>query len=245
MSAARRPAPIRLYGAGVGLAAVAIWIGVLQATAWEAIAPTRLPWWGFAFVFYLAEAHVVHLQFRREAHAISLGAAGVVLGLYALSPAGLLGATLAGTATALVLARRRDPAGISLDLARAALTTAVALVVFRAVAGLGDPFGPAGWAGATLGVVAASLAGSVLLAAGIAIARRLAGRAPAAGPRHDLAALGRRRVEPRPDRDHARPGGRQPRSSCSSFRRRSRWRPSARQSRRRAGRSTSSSSTSR
>ena len=169
MSAARRPAPIRLYGAGVGLAAVAIWIGVLQATAWEAIAPTRLPWWGFAFVFYLAEAHVVHLQFRREAHAISLGAAGVVLGLYALSPAGLLGATLAGTATALVLARRRDPAGISLALARAALTTAVALVVFRAVAGLGDPFGPAGWAGATLGVVAASLAGSVLLAAGIAI----------------------------------------------------------------------------
>src|SRR5262249_6046630 len=108
---------------------------------------TSVPWWAFALVFFVFEACVVHLQFRREAHTISLSEVGLVLGLYLLSPKGLLAAALFGVAAALVLVRRQRAAKLVFNLAQLALTTAVALVVFRTFVPLGDPFGPAGWAG--------------------------------------------------------------------------------------------------
>ena len=169
-STARRLVPIWLYDAGLAIVALTIWGDVLYSTASEPLFHTPVPWWAFALVFYLAEAHVVHLQFRHETHTTSLSEAGLVLGLYVLSPEGLLVATLAGAAAALVLARRQRGAKLVFNLARLAITTAVALVVFRAVAATGDPFGPAGWAGVTLGAVAASLAGSVLVI--VAMAKR-------------------------------------------------------------------------
>jgi diguanylate cyclase (GGDEF)-like protein len=112
----------------------------------------------------------VHLQLRRESHTISLSEAGLVLGLYVLSPGALLAATLTGTAAALVIVRRQRAAKLVFNLAQLAVTTAVALIVFRAVSGLGDPFGPAGWAGVMLGTVAASLMGILLVTVAIAIA---------------------------------------------------------------------------
>src|SRR5262249_54891513 len=109
--------------------------------------------------------------FRREAHAISLSTAGLVVGLYALSPAALLGAVLAGAAAAELVVRRQDGAKLVSTLAERAITTSIAIAVFHAVLALGRPFGPAGWLAALLATVAASLAGALLGRIGIAIGR--------------------------------------------------------------------------
>ena len=79
-------------------------------------------------------------------------------------------AQLVGAAAALVLVRRQRAAKLVFNLAQLALTTSVAVIVFRAVAGQGDPFGVAGWIGAMLGAVAASLVGILLVTVAIAIA---------------------------------------------------------------------------
>ena len=169
MSTGRRLAPIWLFDAGLVAAGLALWVFVLSGMERAPIVATSLPWWALTLVFYLAEAYVVHLQFRRQRHAISLGAVGLVLGLYVLSPGGLLCATLVGAASALVLVRRQRPGKLVFNLAQLALTTEVALIVFRWVAGLGDPFGFAGWAGVMLGAVASSLTGIVLVTVAIGI----------------------------------------------------------------------------
>jgi diguanylate cyclase (GGDEF)-like protein len=169
VNTARRVAPIWIYNAALVAAAVVVWTGILHSSA-AAIVRTPVPWWAYAFLFFLAEAYVVHIQLRREAHTISLSEVGLVLGLYVLSPAGLLGAALAGAVGALVLVRRQRAAKLVFNVAQLALTTAVAFVVFRAFVQTGDPFGPAGWGGVTLGVVAASLAGGILVTVAIAIA---------------------------------------------------------------------------
>jgi hypothetical protein len=241
MSPARRPTPIRLYHAGVVIAASASWAVLLHAAAWAAISPARVSWWVFALICCLARARTIPLRFRREAYPISLGAVGLVLGLYALSPEGLLAATLAGTAAALVLARPRDAAGVVPGLARAALAAAVALVVFHAVAGTGNPFGPAGWAGATLGVVAASLVEAAFRAAAVAVgegSRDAGRRRPPYAISHRCSRSSSCRTS---SSSRSRSSGRKrTRSSSSSSPLRSRSRPSARRSHSRGGRSASS-----
>jgi len=166
----RRPAPIWLFDAALVAAAAVLWLVVVQGTDHAPVVSTWVPWWALAPVFYLTEAYVVHLQIRREAHTISLSEAGLVAGLYVLTPVGLLGATLVGAATALVFVRRQRAAKLVFNLAQLAVTTAVALIAFRAIAGLGNPFALAGWAGVMLGAVAASLTGIALVTAAIAIA---------------------------------------------------------------------------
>ncbi len=85
--------------------------------------------------------YVIHLQRCPETHTISLGEAALVLGLYLLSPAGLLGAVLVGAAGALVLVRRQRAAKLVFNLAHLTITTGIALIVFRSVSGLGTRSG--------------------------------------------------------------------------------------------------------
>jgi diguanylate cyclase (GGDEF)-like protein len=170
MSSARRGASVWLFISALVLAGLDLWGLVLHHLDPAPVVQTWVPWWVLALVFLLTEASVVHLQLRREAHTISLSEAGLVLGLYLLTPAGLLAAALTGAAGALILVRRQRPVKVAFNLAQHALTTAVALVVFRAVAGLGDPFGLAGWSGVMLGAVVASLTGILLVTVVIGLA---------------------------------------------------------------------------
>ena len=165
-----RIAPIWLYTLGLSGSAIALWAMVLRHMDSTPVVRIAAPWWGLALVFYLAEAYVVHIQFRREAHTISLNEVGLVLGLYALSPGSLLVAQLVGAAVALVFVRRQRAAKLVFNLAQLALTTSVAVLVFRAVAHLGHPFGAAGWIGVLLAAVTASLAGILLVTVAIALA---------------------------------------------------------------------------
>ncbi len=165
-------APIWLYTATLLAAGAAVWGLMLERTAPTHPAGVSVHWWVLALVFYLAEAYAVHVQFRREAHTISLSELGLVLGLYLLSPGSLLLAQVVGGGAALAFHRRQRPVKLAFNLAQYLLTTAAAVLVFRAVCRLGDPFGFAGWGGAIAGAVAASLLGIVLVTIAIAIAQR-------------------------------------------------------------------------
>jgi diguanylate cyclase (GGDEF)-like protein len=129
-----------------------------------------IPWWAIAIGFYLAECAVVHVHFRREAHTLSLSEVPLVLGLFAVSPIGLVTAQLAGMATALVFYRRQRPLKIVFNLAQSALATAIAVAVFRAAVDGRNPLQPVGWIAALGAASLAAATGIVLVAAAVSLA---------------------------------------------------------------------------
>jgi diguanylate cyclase (GGDEF)-like protein len=161
--------PIWLLSLTLLASGAALWGGVLRHMAPPPAAGVDTPWWALALVFYLVEAYVVHVHFRREAHTISLNEVGLVAGLFLLTPGSLLLAQLVGGGAALAFHRRQRPVKLMFNLGQLTLTTAVAVLVFRAVCDLGSPFGPAGWGAAIGASVLASLLGIVLVAFAIKI----------------------------------------------------------------------------
>ena len=65
-----RVAPIWLYNIGLIATALVLWVTVLRHLDGHRIVAVGWPWWALGLVFFLAEAYVVHVQFRREAHTI-------------------------------------------------------------------------------------------------------------------------------------------------------------------------------
>ena len=140
--------------------AAAIWVlsAAIAAAAAFVLLATRdlpppaprpgIPWWALAIGFYLAECAVVHVHLRRETHTLSLSEVPLVLGLFAVSPLGLVTAQLAGMAVALVFYRRQRPLKIVFNLAQSALGNGAR---GRRLPGDSssdhDPLGPVGWLG--------------------------------------------------------------------------------------------------
>jgi len=118
----------------------------------------RIPWWGLALLFTLAQLCAIHLDFRRESHTFTLSELPLVAGLLFGTPAGLLGGRLLGVG-ALVVRERAQPIKIAFNLGLVTLQTAVALIVLHLVTGGGDPFGPLGLVGVFAATLAASLVG--------------------------------------------------------------------------------------
>ena len=177
--ASNRGTRIWLFTLGLALAAVLLYDGAIRGVSAPA-GPVRIPWWGIAVVFLLAEAYPVHLQFRTEAHSLSLSEIGLVLGLFLTSPGGLITGQLCGAAAALIVIRRQRPLKVAFNLAQFTFGTCLALVIFHAVSGLGDPYGVAGWAGALAGAAAFGAAGVALVGATISLAegRSMLGELP-------------------------------------------------------------------
>jgi diguanylate cyclase (GGDEF)-like protein len=123
----------------------------------------HVPWWSFVLIFFCTEAFPVHIHFRSEAHSLSLSEFGVVLALYLASPGELLAAQLLGAGVALMLVRRQRPLKLAFNLATFAFGSCLAVLVFHALLALGDPYGPAGWAGALAAAGTYALAGVLLV----------------------------------------------------------------------------------
>jgi len=132
----------------------------------------RIPWWALAIGFYLAECAVVHVHFRRETHTLSLSEVPLVLGLFAVSPVVLVAVQVAGMGTALVFYRRQRPLKIVFNLAQSALSTALAVAVFRAFVSGHDAFQPVGWLAGLTAASLAALTGVVLVAAAVSLAEQ-------------------------------------------------------------------------
>jgi len=134
----------------------------LHATAAQQLEPFpadfRIPWWGLAVLFALAELCAIHLEFRRESHTFTLSDIPLVAGLLFGTPAGLLAGRLLGAGAVFVHERKR-PIKIAFNLSLFALETAVALIVLHAVAGSADPFSPLGLGGVFAATLAASIVG--------------------------------------------------------------------------------------
>jgi diguanylate cyclase (GGDEF)-like protein len=162
----RADAPVWLFTGAVAIAAAAVWAlclgGGVPGESW-------LPWWGLAAAFYLAEAWPVHLHFRKQAHTLSPNEVGLVLGLFFATPAALLAGQVIGAALALALHRRQKPVKLLFNVVEQALCSGIALLLFRSLAGAGDP---RLWAAALVAVTAANIAGVLLVSAVIAAAER-------------------------------------------------------------------------
>ncbi len=163
--------PIWVYIGAIALAGLSFWFGVIGSMGPPPAADIGVPWWALALGFYLTEAYVVHLHFRRESHTVSLNEIMLVIGFYVLSPGALVAAHLVGAGTALLVRRRQRPVKIAFNLAQFALTTSVAIVIFRIATSVGSPYGPIGWCAALLASVAACTIGIMLVTGAIAIAQ--------------------------------------------------------------------------
>ena len=135
----------------------------------------RLPWWGLALIFFVAEAFPVHLHFRSETHTLSLSELGIVIGFFLATPASVVLGLIVGSGCALVLVRRQRPLKVAFNVAQFGFSTAVALIAFRAAAALGNAHGPAGWAAAAAGAAVFGIVSVALVVFTISIA---AGRPP-------------------------------------------------------------------
>ena len=94
--------PVRawMFIYGVAITSAVVW-GYDITNFGPLPSPISLQWWQLAILFYLAEVYVVHLQFRKQAHTLSLTEFGLVFGLFFVSPAALFIAQFAGALVAL------------------------------------------------------------------------------------------------------------------------------------------------
>ena len=170
----RAPRRVWAFNAVLALACVLVWVIAIHGLDAPAFGLTPvLTWYWLALAFYLAEVLVVHLQFRKQAHTISLTEIGLTLGLLLSAPAALLIGQLAGTFVALVVNRRRSQlrqlAKFAFNLAELPLCSGVALLVFRSLAAPNDS-APRLWVYVLLACAVAHVVGILLVSAVIAIA---------------------------------------------------------------------------
>ncbi|MDX6287129.1 MAG: hypothetical protein QOG53_2614 [Frankiales bacterium] len=157
----------RTWGLTALIAAIA---GVLYAL-WVYDVPhphEHIPVIVFVILFAAAEIFVVHVEFRKDAHTLSLVDIPLVLGLFFASPAWLVPAHLAGAAVALGLFRRQRPMKLGYNLAAFALEDTLALVVFHSIGHL-DPLAPTSWVAAFLAALVAALVAVISVTVAIAV----------------------------------------------------------------------------
>ena len=169
-----RSTPVWTWIAALAAASIALYATALSGLHSELHGP-HVAWWALAVIFFLAEAFPVHLDFRSETHSLSLSEIGVVLGLFLSTPGSLVLGLVVGACAALVAVRRQRPLKVAFNAAQFALSSGVAVLVFRAVAGLGNVRGPVGWIAGAAGAAAFGLISVVLVTVTIALA---AGGAP-------------------------------------------------------------------
>ena len=161
--------PVRawLFIYGVAITSAVVW--GYDITNFERLPSSiSLEWWQLAIAFYLAEVYVVHLQFRKQAHTLSLTEFGLVLGLFFVSPAAMFVAQFVGAGVALAVHRRQRPMKLAFNLAELPLCSGIALLVFRSFYD-GDPNSMSTWALVLIAAAIAHTVGVVLVSAVIAV----------------------------------------------------------------------------
>jgi diguanylate cyclase (GGDEF)-like protein len=174
LEALRAPRRVWIFNGILAVLCALVWtVGISGFN--KPIFPTgiHLSWWWLALAFYLAEVLVVHLQFRKQAHTLSLTEIGLTLGLLLSAPSAVLFGQVAGTVVALVLNRRRSQlrqlAKFGFNLAELPLCSGIALIVFRSMASPGDS-APHLWLLVLVACAVAHVVGILLVSAVIAIA---------------------------------------------------------------------------
>ena len=130
---------------------------------------TDIPWPVFSVGFFLVEARVIEVYFRRERHSFSLSEVPAVFGLFYLSPPEYLAALLVGSGLALVVSTDQSPLKIAFNLANSLFVGTLTLVIFNAVASPSTVPIATDWIAITVAMVVASVAGAVTIATAITL----------------------------------------------------------------------------
>jgi diguanylate cyclase (GGDEF)-like protein len=148
---------VRVFAWSVFIAALA---GALYFAAARHVgapeAPLGMPWFVLAAGFAASELTVVHIEFRRDTHSVSLNEIPLVLALVFASPAHLIIAQLIGAGAVLVVHRRQALLKFVFNMSHFALEDCVAIVVFDALVGRHFELGPSLWIAAVLATLAAA-----------------------------------------------------------------------------------------
>jgi diguanylate cyclase (GGDEF)-like protein len=158
VSARLSPATHRVLGLSIILLALAAAVFRFWVDKPPLPGALHAPWWALALGFGAAEVFVIHLEFRRDTHSISLSEIPIVMGLFFGSPAALIVGHLLGGGVALVAHRKQPVIKLVFNLSHFALEACVALVTFQLVLGGHPGFGPRAW----LAGFAATLAVAIL-----------------------------------------------------------------------------------
>jgi diguanylate cyclase (GGDEF)-like protein len=129
----------------------------------------QLPWWALAFLFFVSEIAVVHVQIRREANTFSLNELPLVAGLYFASPVGMVLAQALGAAVALAFHRKQPPLKLVFNVGKLSLEAAVAQVIFHWVIGSHNVLGIWGWMGALAAIAVVNTLGCLVVQVVIAL----------------------------------------------------------------------------
>ena len=146
-----------------GAATFLYWVSV---RSYVEPAGMRIPWWVLAVAFYLAERHLVDLEFRQDAHSFSLSEIPLVLGLFFSSPHGLLLAQLTGLGAAL-MHRRLPWQKLLFNLSTAALGIGIGITIVRLFTPPHGSFGPWSWSAAYISTAAISVVEVILITSAI------------------------------------------------------------------------------
>ncbi len=154
------PGPARVWAfSGV------IWLLALAGVAWILSRDTAtgfqddIGWWWLAVGFYVAELMVVHIQFRQDAHTISMSEIPMMLGLLLASPGALIVGQLVGSAIALAGHRRQRPMKLLFNAGQLTLQAVVGITVFTWITGGGVSFDTLTVIGAIAAMLAALFTG--------------------------------------------------------------------------------------
>jgi diguanylate cyclase (GGDEF)-like protein len=151
-----------LLNGGLLLAGVIAYVaGVRNLSAPNA--PFEIPWWVLAGVFCVAEIFVVHVEFRRDAHSVSLSEIPLVLGLFFSDPKALVLAQIVGAGAALVLHRRQSLLKLTFNLGHFFVEACVAVLIFRSIADLTRTPGTTEWAATFAATLVTTVVGVVAI----------------------------------------------------------------------------------
>jgi diguanylate cyclase (GGDEF)-like protein len=171
--ALRAPRRVWVFNGVLALTCALVWAFAIGNFGDPSFVPgPHLSWWALALAFYFAEVFVVHLQFRKQAHTLSLTEIGLTLGLLLGAPAALLLGQLVGTLVALIVTRwksQRQLVKFAFNLAELPLCSGIALVIFRSLAVPGDS-APHVWVLVLFACAVAHVLGILLVSAVIGIA---------------------------------------------------------------------------
>jgi diguanylate cyclase (GGDEF)-like protein len=168
----------RRIGLSVAIAAAA---AIVSVTILPQLATLHrqevVPWWSLVLLFFAAESYALAIRDRSESSALSVHDACVVFGLFVAPPVGLVVAQVAGALLAAAAFKTHRADRLARRIGGLALSTSTVILVFTALDGIGDPYGPAGWFAVTFAVVCGTLVAYALdvLAVAIGAERRTSG----------------------------------------------------------------------
>jgi diguanylate cyclase (GGDEF)-like protein len=155
-----------IYVAVLGGLAVVAFLAFAHGAA--PIATPHVAWWGVAAGFLVAEACVVHLEFKRSAHSFSLADIPFVFALvFASGDAFVLGA-LVGTAI-VYAARRLALVKLAFNLAQLAIVASVAVAIVRLTASTAEVTDARTWIALYAATIVTGALTIVFIAGAIAI----------------------------------------------------------------------------